>query len=66
MNQEPDLRVCSTCKTRGDWRGIQSHHVIHRGMGGRKGKAKVLNDDESNRRLLCGRCHSAEHGIREV
>jgi hypothetical protein len=54
---------CEACKKAPDWRGLMMHHKKHRGMGGTR-------DPEvhsvSNIVAICGRCHSLEHGIKEV
>jgi hypothetical protein len=39
------------------------HHVVHRGMGGRKGAAKSANDSPDNLVHSCQACHMTEHGI---
>lgn len=61
-------RCCRDCgRTVPDWRGWHIAHIIHRGMGGRKGEAKKRIDSDDNLLLLCARCHLAgKHGIREV
>jgi hypothetical protein len=41
--------------------GEESDHIIERGMGGRKGAAKKLNDAPENRRWLCKSCHWLVH-----
>lgn len=53
--------LCEICVTQGDFRGLHIHHRKPKGMGGTKKKFKA---DELI--LLCGKCHSAKHGIREV
>ncbi|MDZ4246527.1 MAG: HNH endonuclease signature motif containing protein [Dehalococcoidia bacterium] len=50
--------LCQQCLQRPDWRGLALHHVKHLSRGG---KTEV-----GNCRLLCGRCHSHSHHIREV
>ena len=41
-----------------DWRSLAKHHRIRRSQGG--------SDDVGNLVWLCGKCHSKEHGIKEV
>lgn len=53
--------VCENCGGKGDFRGLQIHHKKHKKMGGSK-----LLDTLENLELLCGKCHSWRHGIREV
>lgn len=53
--------LCEDCHTRGDWRGLHPHHDPPKRMGGTKHR---YTDEELV--LLCGSCHSARHGIREV
>ena len=36
---------------------LGKHHIIQRGMGGRKGRAKKESDSMENLQLLCERCH---------
>lgn len=57
---------CEECRGPGDWRGLHPHHVKLKGMGGVRGAAKKVSDSEENLRLLCGKCHSRNHGIREI
>ena len=49
---------CEKCKKLPDWRGLSPHEKIFRSHGG------VLS--LWNTIMLCGRCHSKEHGIKEV
>jgi hypothetical protein len=42
------------------------HHLEYKGMGGRKGAAKVAINQASNLIALCRVCHGASHGRREV
>lgn len=58
--------LCEDCRGPGDWRGLMRHHVKLKGMGGRRGEAKKRADHLDNLVLVCGRCHSARHGIREI
>lgn len=37
-------------------------HIEARGMGGRRGLAKELNNDPSNLRAVCKHCHMERHG----
>ena len=50
--------VCESCGRVPDWRGLSGHHKVKRSQGG--------TDDEGNIEILCGRCHSARHGIKEI
>ena len=50
---------CESCKQLPDWRGLAKHEDKHRSQGG-----DPL--DPGNCLLLCGRCHSREHLIKEV
>jgi hypothetical protein len=56
-----DSTRCGLCKGYGDWRGIVEHHIQPKGMGGSKAR-----DVPENKIWLCGKCHSEQHGIREV
>jgi len=49
---------CEDCGGRGDWRGLAAHHAVFRSHGG--------SDTLDNLVLLCGKCHSKRHGIKEV
>lgn len=51
---------CEDCGSTGDFRGLAIHHVNHKGMGGSK-----RLDHSDNLKLLCGKCHSKAHGIKE-
>jgi 5-methylcytosine-specific restriction endonuclease McrA len=53
--------VCQQCGQLPDWRGLQTHHIRHKGMGGTK---HVYGKDELIR--LCGKCHDSEHGIKDA
>ena len=57
---------CEECGKPPDFRGIQRHHVKPKGMGGVHGEARNASESPENTIYLCGRCHSAKHGIREV
>jgi 5-methylcytosine-specific restriction endonuclease McrA len=49
---------CAKCGKFPDFRGLQMHHVIPSGKGGKT--------DTNNCQLWCGRCHAEVHGTREV
>lgn len=49
---------CHQCSKAPDWRGLQRHHIKHRSQGG--------TDEPGNLVLLCGHCHDAAHGIRDI
>ena len=51
---------CEECGGFGDFRGLVPHHRKPKGMGGSK-RVETAEDLE----LLCGKCHSREHHIRE-
>lgn len=51
--------LCADCGKVCDWRGWEKHEVIFRSRGGDA-------TDENNCKLICAKCHSKEHGIREV
>lgn len=51
--------LCEECHQPPDWRGLSKHEVLSRAQGGDP-------TDESNCLMLCGRCHSKEHGVKEV
>jgi len=48
---------CMKCGGLPDWRGLAIHHKIPLSKGGKTEKPNLI--------LLCGRCHSALHGIIE-
>ena len=48
---------CEQCGKRPDFRGIRPHHT---GIGASR-KPLSLED-----KMLCGKCHSAKHGIKEI
>jgi len=50
---------CESCGEWPDWRGLSKHEKIKRSQGG-----DPL--DPANCVMLCGRCHSAAHRIKEV
>lgn len=41
--------------------GAEIHHLTPKGMGGRRGAAKVLSESEDNKQLWCLDCHRARH-----
>ena len=51
--------VCALCGRTPDFRGFSKHEIVHRSQGGSA-------TDPNNTILICGRCHSKEHGIKEV
>jgi 5-methylcytosine-specific restriction endonuclease McrA len=51
---------CMICGGLPDWRGLAIHHLELRQMGGTR---RVYTDDDLA--VVCGRCHSQFHGIRE-
>jgi 5-methylcytosine-specific restriction endonuclease McrA len=62
LSQELLIRsggLCERCKQSPDWRGLAKHEIIFRSQGGNP-------LDKTNTVLLCGKCHSAMHGIYEV
>jgi hypothetical protein len=54
----PKDRMCQLC---GGRRAEHEHHVVFKGMGGRKGAAKKMIEAASNKRYICSICHSAIH-----
>ena len=52
---------CEHCGALPDFRGLQIHEISPKGMGGTR---QEYQDDELI--ALAAKCHSAEHGIREV
>ena len=44
---------------RGDFRGLQNAHIVHRGLGGRYGDMKTIINDSRNVAKLC----AIEHDI---
>jgi len=62
---EKTYAICQRCHLPPDWRGLQTHHITHKGMGGRHGQAKVEIEKDSNKIKICGKCHSRAHGIVE-
>ena len=51
--------ICGLCGKQPDWRGFSKHEKIKRSQGG--GPL-----DKNNCIAICGKCHSKEHGIKEV
>lgn len=51
--------LCMRCGNPPDFRGLSKHEVIFRSHGGNP-------LDENNVILVCGKCHSALHGIKEI
>jgi len=51
--------LCEGCGEPPDWRGLSKHEKIHRSQGG-----DPLDPD--NCEMLCGKCHSKQHGIFEA
>jgi 5-methylcytosine-specific restriction endonuclease McrA len=51
--------VCALCGRAPDFRGLAKHEIVHRSQGGSA-------IDPNNTILICGRCHSKQHGINEV
>jgi len=51
--------LCELCHKPPDWRGLSKDEIKSRAQGG-----DPL--DPKNCRMVCGRCHSNRHGIKEV
>jgi 5-methylcytosine-specific restriction endonuclease McrA len=49
---------CMKCGQRPDYRGLSLHHLKHKSQGGKSVKSNVT--------LVCGKCHSEFHGVKEV
>lgn len=49
--------ICELCSKQPDWRGLHPHEYPFRSQGG-----KLSMDSK----MLCGECHSKEHGIKEA
>jgi hypothetical protein len=47
-------------------RPYENHHVILKGMGGRKGEEKKKINQADNGLLVCHVCHEARHGTRST
>ena len=56
--EHPKPDVCEQCGQAPDFRGLAPHHMEKRSQGG--------DESPDNLKWLCGKCHSAEHGIKEV
>lgn len=56
--EPPENGLCQLCGKLPDFRGLQKHHIVFRSHQGQ--------DDYDNIKWICGRCHSAKHGIKEV
>lgn len=52
--QLPDGRRCLAP-------GAEHHHIVLKGMGGRKGEMKKLIDSEENCMVICLSCHRQRH-----
>lgn len=50
--------LCQNCQRQPDYRGLQLHHLLFKSRGG------VTSD--SNCVLICARCHSKYHNIKEI
>lgn len=50
--------LCECCHRPPDFRGLSKHEIIFRSKGGNP-------LDKDNVLMLCGRCHSGKHGIKE-
>ncbi|MFA5036705.1 MAG: HNH endonuclease signature motif containing protein [Candidatus Izemoplasmatales bacterium] len=50
--------LCARCGEKPDWRGLVKHEKKFRSHGGSP-------TDKDNCELLCGKCHSMAHLIRE-
>lgn len=47
-------------------RPFEKHHIVPKGMGGRKGAAKKTINRADNGMLVCHICHEATHGVRAI
>ena len=54
----PDDGLCEKCHKPPDFRGLSRHHKKKRSQGGGEDKGNII--------WLCGRCHSAEEGVKEL
>jgi 5-methylcytosine-specific restriction endonuclease McrA len=50
--------LCESCKSPGDWRGLQIDHSVPKKMGGTRHEYSA-----EELQVLCGRCHDLKHGI---
>lgn len=60
ITEEKAIRLnglCERCGKAPDFRGLSGHHIVKRSLCG------VYTED--NHMLLCGKCHSFVHGIKE-
>jgi 5-methylcytosine-specific restriction endonuclease McrA len=48
---------CMMCGNPPDFRGLHLHHITHLSQGGKTQQDNLL--------ILCAKCHSLEHGIKE-
>ena len=55
---EMEFPHCMECGGRGDFRGLSLHHKKLLSQGGKTEKSNMI--------LLCGKCHSQAHNIREI
>ena len=51
--------LCMNCGQLPDWRGLSKHEKVFRSQGGNP-------LDKDNTILICAKCHSEKHGIKEV
>ena len=49
--------VCERCNSAPDFRGLHPHEKVFKSHGGKLSLENSL--------MLCGKCHSKEHGVRE-
>ena len=54
--------LCESCGAM----GANIHHVVFKGLGGRKGRMKKELDQPDNLKVLCLVCHGAAHGLRII
>lgn len=50
--------LCEDCGQAPDWRGLHPHERVFRSHNGKLSLENSL--------MLCGKCHSARHGVKEV
>ncbi len=53
----PEDGLCQKCGKPPDWRGLARCHEIFKSAGG--------DNSTENVKWWCGKCHSADHGIKE-
>ena len=58
VTQGITTEVCQRCLLPSDFRGLSVHHKKKRSQGG--------SNQLSNLVVLCGKCHSKEHGVNEI